>query len=188
MSLTLAPPSLLRFSVETYHKMAEAGVLDSNVRTELIDGLILTMAPFSPPHVFTVNFLTAALSRLADGKAWLSVQNSLRLNDGTEPEPDIALLRTDTPTDRLPGAANTLLVVEIAVTTEALDRNVKLLRYAAAGIPEAWLVLPEKRTIETFRRPGPGGYGETALFTDTDSVEVLGATLAVTDAFPPKAD
>lgn len=187
MTLTSAPPSLLRFSVETYHKMAETGVLDPQVRTELIDGLILTMAPFSPPHVFTVNSLTAALFRLVGDTASVSVQNSLRLNDGTEPEPDIALLRLDTPIDRLPEAESTLLVVEIAVTTEALDRNIKMARYAAAGIPEAWLVLPEKRTLETFRRPGPGGYAETALYTEADSVDVLGQSLAVVDVFPSAA-
>ncbi len=154
-------------------------------RAELIDGLIYAMAPFSPPHIAVVNRLTAAFVRLAGDDARVSVQNSVRLDDGTEPEPDIALLRRDAPEDRVPIASDVLLVVEIAVTTEAFDRNVKLIRYAEAGIPEAWLVLPEKRTVETFRRPGPGGYTETALYTEADTVEVLGASLGVAGIFPP---
>ena len=115
----------------------------------------------------------------------MSVQHSIRLDDGTEPEPDLALLRRDAPEDRIPEAEDVLLVAEIAVTTEAFDRNGKLARYAAAGIPEAWLVLPQKRTVETFRRPGPGGYAETALYTDADTVDALGAALDVRALFPP---
>ena len=115
----------------------------------------------------------------------MSVQHSIRLDDGTEPEPDLALLRRDAPEDRIPEAEDVLLVAEIAVTTEAFDRNVKLARYAAAGIPEAWLVLPQKRTVETFRRPGPGGYAETALYTDADTVDALGAALDVRALFSP---
>ena len=179
------PPTLHRFTAEQYHQLAEIGVLDSEARTELIDGLILTMAPFSPPHIAVVKRLTKSLVMLAGDAAWVSVQSSVRLDDGAEPEPDLALLYRDAPEDRVPEAANVLLVVEVAVTTEALDRNVKLVRYAEAGIPEAWLVLPEARTVETFWRPGPGGYAETALYTEADTVAVLGATLSVADAFPP---
>lgn len=182
---TLAPPTLRRFTVHEYHRMAEAGALDAGTRTELIDGLILAMAPFSPPHVAVVNRLNAAFFRHLGSGARVSVQNSVRLDDGTEPEPDVALLRPDAPEDRIPEAEDVLLVVEIAVTTEAFDRNVKLARYAAAGIPEAWLVLPQKRTVETFRRPGPGGYAETALYTDADTVDALGSALDVRALFPP---
>ena len=185
---TMAAPAMPRqktFTVDEYHRLAEVGILAESSRTELIDGIILHMAPFSPPHIAVVNRMTAAFFRHVCLDARVSVQNAVRLDDGTEPEPDVALLRPDTPEDRVPVAADTLLVVEIAVTTEAFDRNVKLARYAAAGVPEAWLVLPEKRTVETFRGPGPGGYAETARYTEADTVDVLGAPLAVAGLFPP---
>lgn len=165
--------------------MFEAGVLEPGTRTELIDGILITMAAFSPPHIAVVNRLSEAFFELVRDQARVSVQNSVRLDDGTEPEPDLALLRRNAPEDRVPTPEDTLLVVEIAVTTEALDRNVKLIRYAEAGIPEAWLVLPEKRTLETFRRPGPGGYTEVSLYAEADTVDVLGKSLAVADMFPP---
>ncbi len=185
---TAAVPTAPRqktFTVEEYHRLAEVGLLAEGSRTELIDGLILHMSPFSPPHVAVVDRLSKAFFRIAGDDARVSVQNSVRLDDGTEPEPDVMILAADTPEHRLPIASDVRLVVEVAVTTEAFDRNVKLIRYAEAGIPEAWLVLPEKRTVETFRRPGPAGYTETALYTETDSVEVLGSTLAVASVFPP---
>ncbi len=182
-----AAPRQKTFTVDEYHRLVEVGILAEGARTELIDGLILNMAPFSPPHIAVVDRFTKAFVRLAGDDARVSVQNSVRLDDGTEPEPDVMLLAADTPEDRLPVASDVLLVVEVAVTTEAFDRNVKLVRYAEAGIPEAWLVLPEKRTVETFRRPGPGGYTETALYTEADTVEVLGTALRVADVFPPVA-
>ena len=177
---------LHRFSAVEYHRMVEAGALLPNSHAELIDGGVIDKAPFSPLHIAVVNRLSRSFVLLARDQARVSVQNPVRLDDRTELEPDLALLRRDIPEDRILEAYNARLVVEVAVITEALDRNVKLLRYAEAGIPEAWLVLPEKRTVETFRRPGPGGYGETTLYTDKDSVEVLGASLAVNDVFPPK--
>ena len=178
-------PRQKTFTVEEYHRLAEVGILAEGSRTELIDGIILHMAPFSPPHIAVVNRLNEAFYDVLRKTARVSVQNSVRLDDGTEPEPDLALLRRDAPEDRVPVAADVLLVVEIAVTTEAFDRNVKLARYAAAGVPEAWLVLPEKRTVETFRGPGPGGYAETARYTEADTMDVLGALLAVAGLFPP---
>lgn len=180
-----AAPRQKTFTVDEYHRLVEVGILAEGGRTELVDGLILHMAPFSPPHVAVVNRLNEAFFDVLRKTVRVSVQNSVRLDDGTEPEPDLALLRRDAPEDRVPMPADVLLVVEVAVTTEAFDRNVKLIRYAEAGIPEAWLVLPEKRTLETFRRPGPGGYTETALYTEADTVDVLGATLDVAAVFPP---
>lgn len=178
-------PTLRRFTVDEYHRLVGLDYPDGGPRTELIDGLIYAMAPFSPPHIAVVNRLAESFFTLVGDRTRVSVQNSVRLNDGTEPEPDIALLSRAAPEDRVPEARDVLLVVEIAVTTEAFDRNVKMQRYAAAGISEAWLVLPAARTVETFRRPGPGGYADAALHTDADSVDVLGAALAVRDIFPP---
>ncbi len=181
----VAGPHLRTFTVDEYHRLVEVGILTEGARTELIDGLILNMAPFTPRHIAVVDRFAKAFFRIAGDDARVSIQNSLRLNDGTEPEPDVMILADGTPEDRLPIASDVILVVEIAVTTEAFDRNVKLVRYAEAGIPEAWLVLPEKRTVETFRRPGPSGYTETAFYTEADTVEMLGASLDVAGLFPP---
>jgi Uma2 family endonuclease len=51
-----------------------------------------------------------------------------------------------------------LLVIEVADTSVRHDRDTKLLLYAAAGIPEAWLVVLPSETIEVGTNPGPDGY------------------------------
>lgn len=178
-------PTLRRFTAEEYHHLVGWDCPDGEPRTELIDGLIYAMAPFSPPHIAVVNRLNEALMRVAAGDARVSVQNTLRLDDGTEPEPDLVLLRLETPEDRVPEAADALLVVEVSVTTEAFDRGVKLARYAAAGIPEAWIVIPDRRTVEAFTAPGPGGYAQARLVGVGETLDVLGRPLDADGLFPP---
>ena len=176
----------LRLTCDEYHGMAEA--LAPYGRTELIDGDVITMSPIRAPHVYTVHLLSNALQRLifaADpAPAALLVQSPLRLDDGTEPEPDLALLRPDVDMTRIPTAADALLVIEVSDATERFDRAVKLPRYAAAGIPEVWLALPETRTIERYRLPGPDGYAERSRHAAGDEIEALGALLPVDAMFP----
>jgi Uma2 family endonuclease len=87
------------------------------------------------------------------------VQNSVRLDDRSEPEPDLALLRSGyADQGRHPTAADVLLLVEVADAMLVKDRDVKRPRYAAAGIPEVWIVSTQDRYVEVAREPGPGGY------------------------------
>jgi len=190
--IALAPPTLRRFTVDEYHAMAEAGVLSRDVRTELIDGLILEMSPFSPPHIAVVNRLNRMFVRLLGDSALVSTQNSVRLNDGTEPEPDLALLRPDTPETRIPEARDALLVVEVSESTEAYDRGIKMARYAAAGIPEAWIILPTQRRAEVYRQPGPSGYAEVRVLDRDGDLPILmlpdAPALWLVDALPAETD
>ncbi|MEL6443156.1 MAG: Uma2 family endonuclease [Bacteroidota bacterium] len=190
----LAPPHPYRFTVEEYHAIGEMGVLDRETRVELIDGQILTMSPVGRPHLLTVNRLTRLLVRAVGEEAIVSVQNPVRLDDGTEPEPDLALLRPDSE-DHFPTAADTLLVIEVADATEAFDRNVKLPRYAAVGVPEVWLVLvgddhgPGRAEIH--RLPGPTGYGIVEQHGPDGALTIAAfpdlAPIPVADVLPPPA-
>ena len=56
-----------------------------------------------------------------------------------------------------------LLIVEVADTTLAYDRNVKLPLYAAAGIPEVWIVDLERRRALIYRQPAGGTYRDVAV-------------------------
>ena len=82
-------------------------------------------------------------------------QNPLRLDDMSEPEPDIAILRprADFYTTAHPGPADVLLVIEVADTSLAYDLGVKVPLYARHGIPEVWVIDATTRQIRVFREP-----------------------------------
>ena len=182
-----AAPRIRPFSVDEYHRLADLDFFPEGQRTELIDGFILDMAPIGPPHFFSVNRISRALWRVVPDDVIVGTQHPFRLNEVSEPEPDVLVLRPGASETAMPTAADILLLVEVSVTTEAFDRNVKVPRYAAAGVPEVWIVLPGLRAVDVFRRPGPGGYAEQTRVSESDTVHFLGADLSVTDLLPPAA-
>lgn len=153
---------VFRFSVTDYHRMGETGILGPDLRTELIDGEIVEMPPIGHPHAGTVNLLTNLLKEAVGPHAVLAVQNPVWLNDHSEPLPDIALLRPrpDYYRNGHPGPTDVLLLVEVADSSLAYDREIKLPRYARAGIPEVWLVDLAGHRLAIHRQPSEAGYGE----------------------------
>jgi len=148
------------FSVDEYHRMAEAGILSEDDRVELIEGEIIKMSPIGSHHVGCVNRLNTLLNRRVGPAAIVSVQNPIRLDEYSEPEPDLALLkpRDDFYAQSLPTAGDVLLIIEVAETSVDYDRDVKLPLYARAGIPEVWLAnLPDDR-VEAYSQPVNGKY------------------------------
>ncbi len=145
-----------RFTVEDYHRMAEAGILAEDDRVELIAGEIVEMSPIGQRHIRAVNRLTRLLHQLCGDDVTISVQNPIRLADNSEPEPDIVVLRgTDGGTANV---ADVLLVIEVAETSRDYDRNVKFPMYAVAGIPESWLFDLAGVAIERHSEPSADGY------------------------------
>ncbi len=150
-----------RFTVEDYHRMGEAGILTEDDRVELIGGAIVELSPIHDPHVRAVNYLNEFLIlRLAGGDVTVSIQNPIRLSDDTEPQPDVAVLRGRG--RGVADAADVLLVIEVADSSREYDRETKLRRYAAAGIPEAWLSDLVGSLLERHSEPRDGIYRQVA--------------------------
>ncbi|HYH86299.1 MAG TPA: Uma2 family endonuclease [Pyrinomonadaceae bacterium] len=145
---------------DEYERMGEAGVFPPDARLELIEGEIYAMSPIGSPHAACVKFLSELLSRLFGGKLIVSVQDPIRLNDFSEPQPDLALLRwrDDFYRGAHPTPADVLLVVEVADTTVVTDRSVKIPLYARAGIQEVWLVNIPDELIEIYADPAGDAY------------------------------
>jgi len=142
-----------RFSVDDYHRMAEAGILTEDDRVELIHGEILVMAPIGTRHTACVKGLNRLFAGL-QATALLSVQDPVAMED-SEPEPDFAILalRDDLFATAHPTPSDVHLIVEVADAGRTLDREVKGPLYAASGIREYWLVDLETDRIEIHRRP-----------------------------------
>lgn len=140
--------------------MAETGVLRPDARVELLNGEIIDMSPIGPFHGGVTNYLTETFSAAARGRWKLSVQNPIRLNDHSEPQPDIALLRpaADFYRRRHPGPDDVFLLIEVADSSLDQDREQKLPAYGRAGIPEVWIVNLNELTVEVYREPHFEGY------------------------------
>ena len=156
-----------RFTVDEYHRMAEAGILSEDDRVELIDGEIVEMVPIGSRHAACVDRLTRLFTSQVGDQAIVRVQSPIRLGRRSEPQPDIALLRprADFYASAHPGPEDVLLVVEVAETSVEADREVKLSLYGRAGVLEAWLVDLSGEIIEVHRNPSPDGYRSVQQFT-----------------------
>ncbi|HEX7999449.1 MAG TPA: Uma2 family endonuclease [Pyrinomonadaceae bacterium] len=153
-------------TADEYERMGEAGIFCPDDRLELLEGEIYEMSPIGSRHAACVKFLSNLLNRQLGDKLIVSTQDPIRLNDFSEPQPDVALLRwrDDFYRDAHPTPADVLLVIEVADTTVESDRRYKLPLYAKAGINEAWLVnLPDER-IELYAEPANGAYQLTREF------------------------
>lgn len=156
-----------RFDVHEYHRMIEVGILEEGARIELIDGEIVQMHPIGSRHFACVSALNERLSAGLAGRFLVSVQGPVRLDRYSEPEPDVALLRRrdDFYASALPEAADAFLVIEVADTSLLVDRRVKLPLYAAAGIPEVWLIDLNTDTVEVYRQPEGQAYRDCTRVT-----------------------
>src|SRR5436190_15615228 len=129
-----------RFTLDEYHRMGKTGILSEDDRVELIEGEIIEMSPIGSRHAACVDRFNELIARLRLNII-VRVQSSIQLDDYSQPQPDLALLRRrdDFYSSSLPRPADVLLVIEVADTTLEYDRFVKLPLSAHAGIPEAWL-------------------------------------------------
>jgi Uma2 family endonuclease len=100
-----------------------------------------------------------AVAKKLDDLVLVSVQNSICLDDGSELQPDFAVLkpRDDFYAEALPTPADILLIIEVADSMIAYDREVKMRLYAAEGIPEMWLFDVNERVILGYSQPATRG-------------------------------
>jgi Uma2 family endonuclease len=150
------------FTVEEYDRIVEAGILGENDRVELVNGRIVEMIASGSRHAACVIRLNALLSKHVADRAIVLVQNPVRASELSEPEPDLGLLRprSDYYAAAHPGPGDMFLLIEVAETSLDYDRSVKAALYAAASVPEVWIVDLNLGQIEVHRSPGPDGYAE----------------------------
>ena len=182
-----------KFTVAEYYRMAEVGILHHTERVELIEGEIIVMAPIGPLHAGDILRSIRLFTRRDDDRFTVQIQNPLRLDDGSEPEPDLMLLRprADDYTTAHPTPADTLLVIETSDSSLAYDREVKIPLYARAGIPQTLIKNLPEDCIESFDQPGPEGYARHIIYRRGDKIRLVSLPdleLAVADLLPPRPD
>ena len=170
-----AGPTRRRFTVAEYYAMAEAGVFHPEERVELLDGDVIVMPPINEWHASNVTMFTNTLPPQLQNRAVVSIQNPVRLDDNSEPEPDAMLLRwrDDFYRDGHPHPGDVLLLIEVSDSSLDFDRNEKLSRYAAAGIPEVWIVNRPDHRIESHSDPAGDEYATVRYYGPGESIAPL---------------
>ncbi len=160
------------FDVEEYHRLADAGILSEDDRVELVTGEVVEMSPIGSHHAACVRALQELVQEKLRRTAQVSVQNPIQLDEHSEPQPDVALLkpRKDRYAHAHPKPADVLLVIEVADTSIEYDRSVKLPLYAHAEIPEAWLVDLNQQLIQAFSAPRSGQYQTSFQFRSGETI------------------
>jgi Uma2 family endonuclease len=173
------------FTVKEYHYMLETGLLTEGEPVELIRGEIIHKADCTlnqstkyqssnkellmvvgRRHAACVKRLNALFHRLFAGQAIISIQDPVEIDEYSEPEPDVCLLRlqSDFYESGHPKAADVLLLIEVADTTLETDRTIKLPLYAEDRIVEVWIVDLKGEQIEVYRQPQGAGYQFQQIF------------------------
>lgn len=161
------------FTVAEYRRMVGAGILSEGDRVELIDGEVFEMSPIGEPHAACVGRLTQIITLLLLRGAIVRVQNPVVLDDYSEPQPDVAVLkpRADFYGHAHPRPEDVWLVIEVSDTTLAYDQKVKVPLYARAGVPETWVInLPEER-VEVYSAPANGAYQTAHSYARGEEVQ-----------------
>ena len=174
-----------RFTVSELYAMEQAGIFHPEENIELLDGEIFVMPPIGEPHADGTDRFAGDLIYKLYGRARVRVQGPVQLSDDSLPQPDIAVLKLRDDYHReQPTPADVLLLIEVSDTTLERDREVKLPRYAAAGIPEVWIVNLRTRQVEAYFNPVDGVYRERRVVGADGSISPQAfpdVTLAVAD-------
>ncbi len=171
-----APFEVHRIDRAAYQQLADAGTFDGK-RVELIEGVIVSINAMRGPHASTVMRLTRLLTAQLDDRVWVRAGLPLSVSRHSEPEPDFALVSDEvmSAAEEHPSTAN--LVIEVADSSRGYDLGLKALLYAAAKIPEYWVVDLQTQKLVVHLEPKKGKY---------QSVHRFGKGREVTSTVTPK--
>lgn len=160
-----------RFTVDEYHRMADAGIFHPEERVELIRGVVRRISPKNYAHVVAATSLHQFLVKSLAGRASVFKEDPLKLvHLDSEPEPDI--VATSSPDLETYGSesAKPLLVVEVSESSLRYDLNAKAPLYAEAEIPEYWVLNLVDRELVVFRSPQNGVYRKRSSYRAGDRI------------------
>lgn len=189
--ITPIPSEPTRIPTSEYLRLVETGVLGEDDRVELLEGVIVAVNPSSPPHATAVMKTTYALMRAVAGRATVRTQCDFIASMWSVPEPDIAVVpgSVDDYTASHPRSA--LLLVEASDSSLTQDRLSKSRIYAAAGVPEYWIINLREHVVEVMHDPDPATalYRVTRIAAAGETLELTalpGARVAVAELLPPR--
>lgn len=179
-----------KFTLDQYHQLGEIVFLGEDDRVEFIDGEIVEMSPVGKAHNACIDHNNRNLVQRLGGRAIISVQNSVIILNN-EPLPDIAILQPN-PTDyadRLATAEDILLLIEVADSSLAYDQEIKMPKYAKAGVQELWIVDLNDDMIWVYCNPSSKGYLNIKAYKRGEAITLIAfsdITLQVNEILGPQ--
>lgn len=142
--------------------MLDAGAFAS-MSVELDHGEIVRMAPANMPHTLALDSVLMSLKAAIRETERAFGEPALVLPDDTVREPDVCVFDGAVVRERIATAALARIVVEVSDTTLSYDLGTKALDYAAAGIPEYWVVDLAAKSTHVMCEPTPDGYASRKI-------------------------
>lgn len=183
--------NLYRLSVEIYEKMIEYGIFDEDEKIELWDGVLVKMSPKGIKHRSATTNATDYFYEHLRKKSLIQVQDPIRLNDFSEPEPDVVL--AEAPLSRYalthPTPKDIFLIIEIADSSIEKDRR-KAINYARNNICQYLILNLNTNEIEDYREPSAAGYRFKKTYAENESFNLVAfpdVEVKVSDLLPPES-
>ncbi|MBD2508782.1 Uma2 family endonuclease [Nostoc muscorum FACHB-395] len=178
------------WTVEEYHRMAEAGIFGADERVELLEGKIIWMIAKGKAHRSAVGRTDRLLQNSLRNRAWVCIQDPVKLNARSEPEPDIAVVKVDPLdyADHHPTPKEVYLIIEVADSSLKLDCEIKAKAYSQAGITDYWVLDVVSRQLHVFREPTQNGYQNEVILAEDATISPLefpDLSITVLEMLPP---
>jgi Uma2 family endonuclease len=177
------------WTVNEYHQLIDKGIFHPEERVELIAGQIIQMSAKGTAHTSATRRASNILRNLLGDRASVYTQDPIQLNDLSEPEPNVSVVRFD-PLDystHYPRAAEVYLIIEVADSSLTYDTEVKAQLYAASGIADYWVLDVNDRRLIVFREPDPQGYRSQVILEERQAIAPLAfpdLVISVIDILP----
>jgi Uma2 family endonuclease len=156
------PPK--RWTTAEFDRLVEEGHIEEGSGIYLWEGQIVEPMSENQPHWNAVTRLLKLLSARLPEEDWLVGQAPpFALEDGTKPHPDIVVaVGPQARYARDPiGPKDAALVIEISGTPRCYDRDrgERRVKYAAASVPQYWIVNVGARRVEVYQALAPQTFG-----------------------------
>jgi len=183
-----------RWKRAEYDRLITSGFFQPGDPVELVGGQLIVAEPQGSYHFAAIRAVEETL-RMAFGPGWdVRSQGPVALDEESEPEPDVAVVRGSFRDYVAEHPSRPVLVVEVSESSLALDREHKGSLYARAGLADYWIVNLIDRVLEVYREPAQDPvatfgwrYGSAAVLGSDAPVSPLalpGVQIRVVDLFP----
>ncbi len=186
-------PRPYRWTNDDFRRLTDDGYFTDRF-VILIDGEFIEMPHPGPPHDMAVGLIDYVLKSVLPAPGyWVRIQTGFVTGLDTNPGPDLAVV-PGSPRDYVQAPRQAVLIVEVSDTSLAMDTGAKVHIYAAAGVPEYWVIDVNDPRLLVFRDPvadatAPRGYryATTQTLAPTDTVTPVAspnAVIRVADLLP----